>query len=89
MVKEYHHTQETIINELESYEKIFGSILGKALWDLDRDRIKEVVMGMSQVPIIVGIKVERIQGNTLLTVDKTGLIRFDIFVFARLDGLLS
>jgi len=74
MVKEYHHTQKTIENELQSYEQIFGPILSKALWDLDRDRINEVVMGMSQVPIIVGIKVDRIQGDSLITVDKIGLI---------------
>jgi len=73
MVKEYYHTQTTIKNELQSYEKIFGPILSKALWDLDRDRINEVVMGMSQVPIIVGIKVERIQGDSLITIEKTGL----------------
>ncbi len=55
VVEEYRHTQQTIVNELKSYEDIFGPLLGRGLWDLDRDQIAVVVQGLSQVPVIVGV----------------------------------
>lgn len=60
VVEEYRHTQQTIVNELKSYENIFGPLLGKGLWDLDRDQIEVVVQGLSQVPVIVGIRIEKL-----------------------------
>jgi len=89
MVKEYHYTQETITNELKSYEKIFGPIFSKALWDLDRDRIKEIVEGISKVPIIVGIKVERIHKNTLVLVEGSGLVSDDKGLIKNLSPTLN
>ena len=74
MVEEYYHTQKTISNELEVYENIFSPILGKALWDLDLDRVKEVVTSISNVPVVVGVKVERIHKDRLVLVEGSGLV---------------
>ncbi|MGR6871325.1 ATP-binding protein [Pseudomonas sp. HK3] len=57
MVKEYSHTQKEIIKELSRYEVVFGKILARSIWDLDRDRINENLNVLFNMPIIVGIKI--------------------------------
>lgn len=77
VVAEFQHTKKTITNELKSYETIFGSVLAKALWNLDKEQLRDIVQGMSNIPVIVGIKIETLQDNTIAaalgyTIDKTG-----------------
>ena len=72
VVEEYRHTQQTIISELNSYENIFGPLLGRGLWDLDREKIADVVQGLSQVPVIVGVKIERLHEGKLQPLDGVG-----------------
>ncbi len=72
VVQEYRHTQKTIVSELKSYENIFGPLLGKGLWDLDRDQIADVVQGLSQVPVIVGVKIEKLHEGELQQLDGAG-----------------
>lgn len=64
--EELHYTQKEIAEELKSYEHIFGPVLAKALWDLDRDQIKSINRGLAEVPIIVKIKIERLQDSKLI-----------------------
>ena len=74
VVEEYRHTQQTIADELKSYENIFGALLGKALWDLDREQIAVVVEGLSQVPVIVGVKIERLHEGERQLLNSSGSI---------------
>jgi len=74
VVEEYRYTQQTIAEELKSYENIFGSLLGKALWDLDRDQIAGLVHGLSEVPVIVGVKIERLHDGALEVLNTKGLV---------------
>ena len=73
VVEEYRYTRETIQNELQSYQNIFGPVLGKALWDLDRDQIRDIATGMFQVPVIVGVKIEKVQNGKPEFIDGLGL----------------
>lgn len=63
---EYRYTQKDIADELKSYQNIFGPVLAKALWNLDREQINDITQGFVEVPIIVGIKIVRSQNNELI-----------------------
>lgn len=64
--EEYKFTKNAIAKELETYQSIFSPILEQALWNLDREQINVVTEAVLSVPIIVGIKIERFQGKTLI-----------------------
>jgi signal transduction histidine kinase len=66
IIEEYRYTQQAIAEELKIYEKIFGPVLAKALWNLDREQMKDITQGFSEVPIIVGIKIERLKDNEFI-----------------------
>jgi len=66
IIEEYRYTQQAIEEELIIYEKIFGPVLAKALWNLDREQMNDITQGFSEVPIIVGIKIERLKDNEFI-----------------------
>jgi signal transduction histidine kinase/CheY-like chemotaxis protein len=74
VVQEYSHTQETVQNELRSYQKIFSPLLGRSLWNLDREQVANIIEGLSEIPIVVGVKVERYQAGRLELLDSIGVI---------------
>ncbi|MBV1920376.1 MAG: hypothetical protein KUG73_06815, partial [Pseudomonadales bacterium] len=61
-----------VVSELKTYEDIFGPLLGRGLWDLDREQIADVVQGLSQVPVIVGVKIEKLHEGALQQLDGAG-----------------
>lgn len=65
MIQEYRHTKKVIQQELVSYEFIFQSVLAKAMWDLDRERISDILLAMNQVPIVVGVKINSGQSSQI------------------------
>lgn len=73
IVEEYRYTQKTILDELQSFEKIFGPVLAKALWNLNRDQIEDVLEGMGNVPVIKDIKIEKLQGEEYSSYSSTFL----------------
>lgn len=74
IIEEYSHTQETIQEELKSCEAIFGDILGKALWDLDREHIRDTLSSVLELPVVVGVEV---QGEDHVTIDSLGTLPSD------------
>lgn len=66
IIEEYRYTQQAIAEELKTYDKIFGPVLAKALWNLDREQVNDITQGFSEVPIIVSIKIERFQNDILV-----------------------
>lgn len=66
MIEEFRYTQKDIAEELKTYELIFGPLLAKALWNLDREQVNDVLLGLEQVPVIIGIKIERLQNSDLI-----------------------
>jgi signal transduction histidine kinase len=83
IIEEYRYTQKTIIAELKTYEKIFGPVLAKAVWNLDRERVNDINKGLSEVPIVVGIKIERLQNNKLIPyVEKQSIATSEQFSYS-------
>lgn len=66
IIQEYRYTQITISEELKNYEQIFGPVLAKALWNLDREQVNDITRGFTEVPIIVAVKIEHIKNNQLV-----------------------
>jgi signal transduction histidine kinase/CheY-like chemotaxis protein len=58
--EEYRQTQINISQELISYQNIFGPVLGKSMWHLDRERIEDVMNAMNLVPVIKGVKINKV-----------------------------
>lgn len=75
IVEEYRYTQNSIQSELASYQRIFGPVLSKALWNLDREHLRDIVAGMAEVPVIVGVKIERLRGTELDLLDRWGIVQ--------------
>ncbi len=68
VVQEYRYTQEAIAKELQSYQLIFGPVLAKSMWDLDQERIQDILKAIHNVPIIEGIKIQKAdQHNSFYT----------------------
>lgn len=63
MIEEFRYARENVQLELESHEKVFGPVLAKALWNLDRSQMEDVFSGMAQVPAILHIQVDKRQGR--------------------------
>ena len=63
--EEYRQTQVNISQELISYESIFGPVLGKSLWQLDRERIEDVIHAMNLVPVIKGVKINKVDKESI------------------------
>jgi len=74
IIEEYSHTQKAIQEELKSCEAIFGDILGKALWDLDREQIRDTLSSVLELPVVVGVSV---QGEDSRTIDSLGMLPND------------
>ena len=64
VIIEYQYTEQEIENELTINQQIFEPVLGKSLWNLDKEQIQNTINGMLAIPIINGVKVE--QKNTLI-----------------------
>lgn len=79
MVKEYRHTQQKIVRELSLYQDVFGQVLARSIWDLDRVRITENLNVLFNMPVIVGIKIIKPKETEIFMakglVDDNGVIR--------------
>ena len=79
MVKEYRHTQQEIVRELSLYQDVFGQVLARSIWDLDRERITENLNVLFNMPVIVGIKIIKPKETEIFMakglVDDNGVIR--------------
>ena len=74
MVQEYRYTQDQVRQELASYQNIFGEVLSEAMWNLDRKRIRAIVDGMIQVPVITGVSIERNQQGRMVPMSQRGTV---------------
>lgn len=57
IIQEYQHTEDSIRDELLSYEKIFSPVLSQALWDFDGEQIDTILTAMQEVPVIKGVRI--------------------------------
>ena len=74
IISEYQHTQRSIQRELSGYQDTYGPVIAKALWNLDKEQVNDIVLGLSQSSIVSGIKVERLQANQYSIFGGQGII---------------
>ncbi len=55
---EYYHVKTDIIEELETFKNTFKPELTEIVWSLEWDRLKAFIIGMLEIPHIIGVKVE-------------------------------
>ncbi|MGK5092706.1 PP2C family protein-serine/threonine phosphatase [Deltaproteobacteria bacterium TL4] len=63
MVAEYNNTKENIINDLKIFQGTFEHALGGILWDVDEELGHETLLGMLNVPIILGARIDNDYGE--------------------------
>ncbi len=78
MGAEYFNTQKGVINDLHVFQKTFEHALATEVWNVDDEALASVVLGIREVPIIVGMKIEDMKGELItadgLILDKQGVI---------------
>ncbi|MBF0195599.1 MAG: response regulator [Magnetococcales bacterium] len=63
----YTRTKNDISNELQVFGRAFESGISKALWEFDEDVLKSSVIGLMEIPGILGIKVTSPKNGELLS----------------------
>ncbi len=86
IVKEYNYTQASIERELTSSERIFGDVLGKALWSLDRDQLTDILNSIMELPVVVGVEIVDLEDNPfdtkgIIATGENQRIRSDLLVY--------
>ncbi len=84
VVEEYRQTKNSILQELHSYQVIFGPVLGKSIWHLDNERTDDVVNAINLVPIIEGVKVQKYKENNIFMAQ--GLVMNEHFETLLYEG---
>lgn len=75
--KEYIDSRDDVIHELEIYEKTFSAPLADALWALDMRELQSIILGMEEIPEIVGVKImdhnaQKVFTTTGMVIDEAG-----------------
>ncbi|MFL9878420.1 diguanylate cyclase [Herbaspirillum rhizosphaerae] len=63
---EYQHTKAGIDNELTAMEQTFGASLASSTWRFQGDVQKATLTGISNLPVVTGVKIEDPQGRVRL-----------------------
>ncbi len=56
---EYFHIKEDIINDIEKMEITFKHGLSEALWNYNDIQLQAIIMGMNELSIVVGVKIDK------------------------------
>lgn len=62
---EYDHTETKVKQELETYKDVFSPVLASSMWDLDKQKIQQIINGTYQIPVISGIKIQLSHNNQI------------------------
>ncbi|MBF0287578.1 MAG: response regulator [SAR324 cluster bacterium] len=57
IIAEYQNTKEEVLLELESLQKITEPGLAHALWEVNMDQLSSIAEGISESPVVVGVRV--------------------------------
>ncbi|ALU87919.1 GGDEF domain-containing protein [Herbaspirillum rubrisubalbicans] len=63
---EYEHTQSGVDNELRAMEQTFGASLASSTWRFQGDVQKATLRGISNLPVVTGVKIEDPQGRLVM-----------------------
>lgn len=65
MAAEYHDAKDNVIKDLQVFQNTFDPILARAAWNLSQPQLKTALKGITEVPIIKGVKIMDDRGNVL------------------------
>ncbi|MBF0120928.1 MAG: hypothetical protein HQK79_19030 [Desulfobacterales bacterium] len=65
---EYYNTKNNILHTMESMNKTFGQAIRDSLWMMNRDTLKGILIGIKEMPIVTGVKVEDETGEVIQAV---------------------
>jgi diguanylate cyclase (GGDEF)-like protein len=66
LAAEYRHTKSDIDNELMAMDLTFGASLASSTWRFQGDVQKATLKGISNLPVVTGVKIEDPQGRLVL-----------------------
>ncbi|ETR67257.1 MAG: hypothetical protein OMM_11798, partial [Candidatus Magnetoglobus multicellularis str. Araruama] len=55
---EYYHTKQSIAKEIQLLPKTFGDGIAESLWMFNDSLLFSILIGMNEIPIVSGIKIE-------------------------------
>lgn len=58
MASEYAYVKKSVAKDLRSLEKTLSMGLAKLIWEMDRESLSAMVVGIYETPVVVGLKIE-------------------------------
>lgn len=71
LVAEYRHVKDGIFDELVNLEHTFKHSFGESVWTFDTNQLASTLKGMSEIDIVVGIKILDDKGNLISSIGLT------------------
>lgn len=68
LVAEYKHTKERVVQEIRAMQQTFGPGIADAMWRFNDDILRGILSGMSELPVVAGIKVADDHGKLVRAV---------------------
>lgn len=81
VVLEYQHTKANVYAELSRVGTIFKPAVADALWDMDVDRLEDIVNGISELPMVVGLVLRDKDGGIISIKGDTGPENGSLFFY--------
>ena len=68
LAAEYKHTKERVVLEIRAMQQTFGPGIADAMWRFNEDILRGILSGMSELPVVAGIKVADDHGKLVRAV---------------------
>ena len=68
LAAEYKHTKERLVLEIHAMQQTFGPGIADAMWRFNDDILRGILSGMSELPVVAGIKVADDHGKIVRAV---------------------
>lgn len=68
LTAEYRHTKERVVQEIRAMRQTFGPGIADAMWRFNEDILRGILSGMSELPVVAGIKVADDHGKLVRAV---------------------
>ncbi|RFP15735.1 MULTISPECIES: sensor histidine kinase [unclassified Duganella] len=87
LAAEYKHTKERLVLEIRAMQQTFGPGIADAMWRFNDDILRGILTGMSELPVVAGIKVADDHGKLVRAVGT--VLDQGVKVHAEADGHLK
>jgi len=68
LMAEYHHTEDRFMDELKAMDSTFGAGIGNEVWTYSQKGLQGILLGIVNIPIVTGVKVEDQAGNLIAAI---------------------